>query len=112
MPTPTVNPLPNPPSRSNDPINFAIEADAFVAALPTWTTEINTAGVYISAAADAASVNGANFKGAYSAGTTYQIGDTTLYNDFFWIAVTINTGVTPVDGANWRNISLVDGGAF
>ena len=37
--------LPTPPSRQ-DPANFADEADAFLGALPTFRTEVNTAGAY------------------------------------------------------------------
>jgi hypothetical protein len=119
MPAPTITPLPAAPSRSTDPATFAIEADAFVGALPTFGTQANAQASYLDALAidvAAAAALGqaaiANFKGAYSAGTTYQIGESALYNDFFWMALTINIGVTPVDGANWRNISIVDGGTF
>lgn len=37
----TISALPSPPSTS-DPVNFATEADAFIAALPTFVTETNT----------------------------------------------------------------------
>jgi len=112
MPAPTITPLPPAPSRSTDPATFATEADAFVGALPAFGTEANTLGIYIDAAAALGQAATANFKGAYAAGTTYQIGESVLYNDFFWMALTINTGVTPVEGANWRNVSIVDGGTF
>lgn len=116
MPVPTITPLPAAPSRSTDPATFAIEADAFVGALPVFGTEANAQAVYLDALAidvDAAAALGqaavANFKGVYTAGTTYQIGESVLYNNFFWLALTINIGVTPVEGANWRNVSIVDG---
>ena len=117
MPAPTISPLPTPPSRSTDPANFAVEADAFVAALPEFQTDANAQAAYLDAlaidvAAAAALASVANFKGVYSAGTTYQIGQSVLYTDFFWMALTINTGVTPVEGANWTNVSIVDGGTF
>lgn len=119
MPAPTITPLPTPPSRSTDPTNFAIEADAFVAALPEFATDANAQAVYLDALAidvDAAAALGtaaiANFKGVYAAGTTYQIGQSVLYTDIFWMALTINTGITPVEGANWKNVSVVDGGTF
>jgi hypothetical protein len=119
MPAPTITPLPTPPSRSTDPTNFAIEADAFVAALPTFATEANAQAAYVddlaidvAAAAALGTAAIANFKGTYSAGTTYQIGQSVLYTDIFWMALTINTGVTPVEGANWKNVSVIDGGTF
>jgi hypothetical protein len=47
MPAPTITPLPTPPSRSTDPANFAIEADAFVAALPEFATDANAQADYL-----------------------------------------------------------------
>ena len=38
-----ITPLPDPPSQA-DPSNFAAEADAFLGALPTFATELNTFG--------------------------------------------------------------------
>lgn len=55
------------------------------------------------AAADIAS-GAANFQGEYSAGTTYQIGQSVSYLGTVFIAKTINLGVTPVDGANWLEL--------
>ena len=49
MPAPTISPLPTPPSRSTDPANFAIEADAFVAALPEFQTDANAQAAYLDA---------------------------------------------------------------
>lgn len=119
MPAPTITPLPTPPSRSTDPTNFAIEADAFVAALPAFATQANAQAAYVddlaidvAAAAALGTAAIANFQGAYAAGTTYQIGQSVLYTDIFWMALTINTGITPVEGANWKNVSVVDGGTF
>lgn len=118
MPAPTITPLPAAPSRSTDPATFATEADAFVGALPTFGTQANAQAAYLDALAidvDAAAALGqaaiANFKGVYAAGTTYQIGESVLYNNFFWLALTVNIGVTPVEGANWKNVSIVDGNA-
>jgi hypothetical protein len=59
MPAPTISPLPTPPSRSTDPANFAIEADAFVAALPEFQTDANAQADYLddlAAAVDADAV--------------------------------------------------------
>ena len=46
MTYPTITNLPAAPSRQ-DPANFADEADAFLGALPTFQSEVNTAGSYI-----------------------------------------------------------------
>lgn len=118
MPAPTITPLPTPPSRSTDPTNFAIEADAFVAALPDFATEANAQADYLDALAiavdaDAAiaqasasiATGAANYQGDYNAGTTYQIGESVSYSGRRYVAKTVNTGVTPVDGANWLIIN-------
>jgi hypothetical protein len=118
MPAPNITPLPTPPSRSTDPTNFAIEADAFVAALPDFATEANAQADYLddlAAAVDAdaaiaeasASIatGAANYQGDYNAGTTYQIGESVSYSGRRYVAKTVNTGVTPVDGVNWLIIN-------
>lgn len=47
MPFPTIDALPTAPSRSDAPALFASLADAFVAALSTFRSQINAAGAYI-----------------------------------------------------------------
>lgn len=118
MPAPTITPLPTPPSRSTDPTNFAIEADAFVAALPEFATDANAQATYldglatavdadaaIAAASASIATGAANYQGEYNAGTTYQIGQSVSYSGRRFVAKTPNTGVTPVDGANWLVIN-------
>lgn len=48
MPAPTITALPTPPSTS-DPTNFATQADAFIAALPTFVTQANALAAYYAA---------------------------------------------------------------
>lgn len=59
MPAPTITPLPTPPSRSTDPTNFAIEADAFVAALPEFVTDANAQASYLDGVATAVDADAA-----------------------------------------------------
>ena len=113
-----ITPLPTPPSRSQSPATFSTDADAFLGALPAFATEANALAVDVNAdeasaavsattATNAASiaVGAANYKGDYNAGTTYQIGQSVTSGGRQWVAKTINTGVTPVEGANWLLIN-------
>ncbi len=114
MPAPHITPLPTPPSRSQSPDTFSTDADAFLGALPEFQTDANTQADYLDGLADqvtldAASANAAaavatgaaNYKGDYSAGITYQIGESVSYNGRRYVAKTVNTGIIPADGANW-----------
>jgi hypothetical protein len=113
-----ITPLPTPPSRSQSPATFSTDADAFLGALPAFATEANALATDVNAdeasaaaaattATNAASiaVGAANYQGAYSAGVTYQIGQSVSSGGRQWVAKTINTGVTPVEGANWLLIN-------
>lgn len=114
MPAPQISPLPTPPSRSQSPDTFSTDADAFLGALPDFQAEANDQADYLDALAiqvdadattasnaAAAAAGAANYQGDYNAGTTYQIGESVSYNGRRYVAKTINTGVTPADGANW-----------
>lgn len=72
--------------------------------------EVDQAEAFAVAAQNSALIasGAANYKGEYSAGTTYQIGQTVSYNGAQFVAKTVNTGVTPVDGANWLKIENGD----
>ena len=121
MPAPQISPLPTPPSRSQSPETFSADADAFLGALPEFQTDANAQADYLDAlaidvtadvaaaeaavadaeAAAAVAAGAANYQGDYSAGTTYQIGESVSYLGRRYVAKTVNTGVTPADGANW-----------
>lgn len=113
-----ITPLPTPPSRSQSPATFSTDADAFLGALPAFASEANALAADVNAdeasaaasattASNAASVavGAANYQGAYNAGTTYQIGQSVSSGGRQWVAKTVNTGITPVEGANWLLIN-------
>lgn len=54
-------------------------------------------------ARDIASAIG-NYREEYNPASTYQIGESVSLSGTFWRALTVNTGVTPVEGANWSQI--------
>jgi microcystin-dependent protein len=60
--------LPTPPSRQ-DPVNFAVRGDAFMAALPAFATEVNTLAGEVEAAAATAAAGAA----ALAASTTLAV---------------------------------------
>lgn len=124
MAAPLISELPAPPSRSDSPDDFATKADAFLSALPAFRSEANTQAVFLDEAAGSAidsataagvsktaaesaattAASAANYRGDYSAGTTYQIGQSVSYSGSQWVAKTVNTGVTPAAGSNWLQI--------
>lgn len=129
MPAPTITPLPTPPSRSTDPTNFAIEADAFVAALPEFATDANAQATYLdglaaavdadaaSAAADAdiasaaaTSALAAADVGLWVSGTTYTIGDNVISPISFqtYRRKTNGAGTTDpsLDATNWALLTF------
>jgi hypothetical protein len=59
MPTPLISPLPTPPSRSQSPETFSVEADAFLGALPEFQTDANAQATYLDALAIAVDVDAA-----------------------------------------------------
>lgn len=112
----TIPTLPAAPQRGSAPDTFALQADAFVAAMQPWGVAVQAVGDQaaadaVAAAASAAAANAsaaaANYKGAYAAGTTYQIGQSVTYGSARYYAKTVNTGVTPADGANWGLVNEV-----
>ena len=109
-----ITPLPNPPLPTDTTSEFNTKAFAWVAALDTFTTEANQVASDVSAdeasaAASAATASSAaqvaagavNFQGEYNAGTTYQIGESVVYNNKIYIAKVVTTGVLPTNTTNW-----------
>ena len=124
---PTISALPTPPSTS-DPATFDTRADAFMAALPTHTTETNAASANVYAnAVDAASSASASASSAGAAansaatavsaagatlwvsGTTYAIGDVRYSpaNQKIYRRKTAGAGTTDpsADSTNWGVVS-------
>lgn len=114
MTAPHITPLPTPPSRSQSPDTFSTDADAFLGALPDFQSDANAQADYLDGLADQVTVDAAaaeaaaaiaagaaNYMGDYNALTTYQIGESVSYNGRRYVAKTVNTGITPADGANW-----------
>jgi len=126
MTYPTITNLPAAPSRQ-DPANFADEADAFLGALPTFQTEVNTAGDYIETTAAAAETNAtnaatsaseaaasataaANEAAPWVSGASYTAGDVVWSNVDYasYRAKTTHSGVAtdpPSDTTNWENLT-------
>ena len=124
---PTISALPTPPSTS-DPATFDTRADAFMAALPTHTTETNAASANVyanavdaasSASAAASSANAASSSAAtavsaagatiWVSGTTYAIGDVrwSPANQKIYRRKTSGAGATDpsADSTNWGIVS-------
>lgn len=70
MTAPHITALPTPPSRADDPQNFATKADAFLGALPGLRTEANTLGDYMETKAGEASTSATAAAGSASTATT------------------------------------------
>ena len=106
MTFPTISTLPPAPQRTQDPNTFSATADAFVAALPTLVTEINTAGDFI----DTNTILVGNaFQGTYSAGTTYSLGQSVLSAGKYYVSlVNSNTGNTPASSpSQWSELNMM-----
>lgn len=122
MTAPTITALPTPPSRQ-DPETFADRSDAFLGALPTFQSELNTLGDYVettaaevdadaaTASAAAASAVAAAGATAWVSGASYNAG-AVVYSliDFqTYRAKTTHSGVATDPSAyatNWVQISL------
>jgi hypothetical protein len=98
-----IDPLPIAPQRYMPRSVFDPTSDAFLVNLPPWALRLEGVRKMVLAALEAAplAISAANYKGIYNAGATYQIGESVTHSGSRWYAKTVNTGVAPVDGANW-----------
>jgi len=99
---------PTKPLYTGDGTAYSAQLDAYVIgyvgeslydALVDFDDEIQAIAPNVTAAAA-----GANYQGIYDAGATYQVAESVSYLGVFYLANTVNTGITPVDGANWAAI--------
>lgn len=73
MPVPLITPLPTPPSRSQTPETFSIDADAFLGALPEFQTDANAQATYLDALGIAVDVDAAAANADAAAALASQI---------------------------------------
>ena len=115
MAAPTVTPLPTPPSRQ-EPDTFSDRSDAFLGALPTFQSELNTLGTYVeteaadvatdaatasTAATNAAASAAAAAASAASAGAVLWVSGTSYAVGF--------VVYSPIDFQNYRCIQATSG---
>lgn len=121
--TEIITAFPDAPNSSDTPEDFNSKADAFVAhqadsyvgEVNTWAVQANDTQETINgdaasaesaakSAEDAAASasNSANFKGTWSAGTTYTIPSSVIYNDIYYNVLQNSTGDQPdISPAFW-----------
>lgn len=135
MTAPTVTPLPTPPSRQ-EPDTFSDRSDAFLGALPTFQSELNTLGTYVeteaadvatdattastaateAAASAAAAANSAASAGAveWVSGTSYAVGFVVYspinYQNYRCIQATSGTTDPSLNETDWVQLGGSGGG--
>jgi len=115
MPDPTISALPTAPSRADAPSLFVSRADAFVAALALFRTEVNAIVTWIAAAVATTSANlaaqlallaSAGFSGTSISSNTIGIGAKTFTiqtNRSFVVGSPVKVSVTASPSANYMN---------
>jgi len=109
----TITTPPTAPS-SNDAITFRTRADAFVAWIVTFVSELTALIAQINIAvedvnsASTATINASNFQGAWSSATAYTIGQSVLYSGTTYMALLAGTNKQPnIEPAYWESIGML-----
>lgn len=116
-----ITPLPTPVPTRDDPANFAARGDAFLAALPTFATEMNAEAAAVNANAVSAATSAATATAAEQAataaagasiwvsGTTYAVGNVRFdpVNFLSYRRTTAGAGTTRpgLDATNWTQVA-------
>ena len=138
---PTITPLPTAPRRGDAPVTFSNNANAWVAAMGTFTTEVNAAGAYIdlqvadaedsatdaalsetnAALSEDAAVGAANYKGPWSSLTgALAIPASVSHSGSVWILTVSVADVTATEPASgntdWVSVTFpeapIDGSQY
>lgn len=98
----TINALPPAPSRADDPENFSLKADAFVAALPPLVTQINADGAILNANATIASnaATTASTKASEAAASATSAAGAAGAS--MWVSGSYSTGATAWSPTNYQ----------
>lgn len=110
----TINTLPPAPSRADaaNADTFSEIAETFVAALPVFSTQVNSTLTDVNAAASGALAS-SNFKGSWAALTgAMSIPASVLHTGTLWLLVTNTSDITadePGVSAKWLNLAAVSG---
>lgn len=110
----TINTLPPAPSRADaaNADTFTEIAETFVAALPVFSTQVNSTLTDVNAAASGALAS-SNFKGSWAALTgAMSIPASVLHTGTLWLLVTNTSDITvdePGVSAKWLNLAAVSG---
>lgn len=122
MTAPVITPLPDAPSRQDDPSTFVTKSDAFVAALPDFADEMNTLGTFVEeqatlaegAAATAVSDVAVEIAADVAAAEAARVGAEDALAGAVAVAasVYVTSSVHPLASGNRTATAIANGGSF